>query len=90
VGGLQHDEFAIDATSAAGFRMLGIVRQCKKQLQHRRNSRCNGSAGLIEEYFRARRRCLIDYLQKLRQSNREIFRCRHGKPPRTAFSATRA
>jgi hypothetical protein len=63
--GLKRDEIAISATSVACFDMLRIVRQCKKQLQHRRNFRRIRNVELIEKCLSAMRRHLINYLQKI-------------------------
>jgi hypothetical protein len=71
---LKRDEIAISATSVACFRMPCVIRQCKKQLQHRRNFRRIRNVELIEKCLRAMRRYLIYYLQKIAKiENREIF-----------------
>jgi hypothetical protein len=59
------ESIAINATSVACFRMLCIIMQCKKPLQHRHNFRCIRNVELIGKCFCTMRRYLINYLQKI-------------------------
>jgi hypothetical protein len=59
------ESIAINATSAACFRMLCVIMQCKIPLQHRHNFRCIRNVELIVKCLCAMQRHLINYLQKI-------------------------